>query len=203
MLLLLQPPKADTIWPLHPCRGEGSVIERRACCLRYFLVGVLTIAAVFDIRKRIIPNWLTGLGLVLGIVANVWSTGLVGLRESLLGLAVGFGVMLPGYLIGGLGGGDVKLMAAIGSMVGPDALVNSWIGSVLVGGVVSLGLMVYHRRLGNALRIAWHNLRIFYMKAFYRLDMPFVGLGRRFTMPYAIAIVGGTCLVAFGGVRFL
>lgn len=172
-------------------------------CLRYILAGVLAVAVVSDIRKRIIPNWLTGLGLVLGIVGNIWFAGLNGLTESLLGLAVGFGVMLPGYLVGGLGGGDVKLMAAIGSMVGPDALLNSWIGSVLVGGVVSLCLMVYHRRLVVTLRLAWCNLRVLYQRAFYRLDMPFVGLAQRVTMPYAIAVAGGACLATFAGVRFL
>src|SRR5215472_15568341 len=83
------------------------------------LLALLIAAALYDVRYRRIPNWLTVLGVVLGFVIN-WLIGLPegGLLFAVEGLAVGFGVYLALYLIRAMGAGDVKLMAAVGALVG-------------------------------------------------------------------------------------
>ncbi|MDQ6663667.1 MAG: prepilin peptidase, partial [Acidobacteriota bacterium] len=78
------------------------------------LVALVTIAAVFDIRFRRIPNWLNLTGLLMGLIASAYLAGLQGLGRSALGLAVGFGLYFPLFLLHARGAGDEKLLAAVG-----------------------------------------------------------------------------------------
>src|SRR4051812_29537661 len=80
---------------------------------------IVLLAAVFDIRSRRIPNWLVGFGLVWGVSMNTFLFGLPGLKSALLGIAVASLIYFPLFLVRGMGAGDVKLMMAIGSLVGP------------------------------------------------------------------------------------
>ena len=95
-------------------------------------------AAAIDLRIRRVPNVLTaGIALVgLGIAAT--GLGRVGLWLSLAGLLVGLGVMLPGYLIGAMGGGDVKLLAAVGTLLGPGATLRAFVASAIAGGLIAI-----------------------------------------------------------------
>jgi Flp pilus assembly protein protease CpaA len=81
------------------------------------LLIVLT-AAVSDIRSRSIPNWLTLGGIVAGLALNTYATGLEGLKFSAIGFGVAALIFLPLFMIRFLGGGDVKLMAAVGACAG-------------------------------------------------------------------------------------
>ena len=95
-------------------------------------------AAAIDLRIRRVPNVLTaGIALVgLGIAAT--GLGRVGLWLSLAGLLVGLSVMLPGYLIGAMGGGDVKLLAAVGTLLGPGATLRAFVASAIAGGLIAI-----------------------------------------------------------------
>jgi len=75
-------------------------------------------AAVIDVRTRRLPNWLTVSAFVAALVFHTVTGGLVGLGGSLAGFAVGFSILLVLWLIGGGGGGDVKLMGAVGAWMG-------------------------------------------------------------------------------------
>src|SRR5262245_53599856 len=106
------------------------------------LAAFATAAAVIDVRTRRIPNWLTVSGLATGIIFQTAIGGISGLGLALAGFAVGFGILLVLWLVGGGGGGDVKLMAAIGAWVGPlHALYVFFLSTVFVvlGMVVILG----------------------------------------------------------------
>ncbi len=105
-----------------------------------------------DWRFRRIPNWLTLPGLVLGIAANTVARGWQGTKESLLGALLGFAVLLPFVLIRSLGGGDWKLVGALGAFLGPRHLVTVLISTVLVAGVMAVILIVWKRRIGQTLR---------------------------------------------------
>ena len=95
-------------------------------------------AAVFgDLRDRRIPNWLTGGGVTAGLLLGVWSAGWSGLGMALGGAVVGFLAFLPFHLLGGMGGGDVKLMAAFGSILGPPGIGLAAVLAAMAGGLMA------------------------------------------------------------------
>ncbi|WP_181699729.1 A24 family peptidase [Chthonobacter albigriseus] len=101
-------------------------------------------AAWFDHRTGRIPNWLTygslGAGLVLGLTG-----GLVGLGGSVLGMLAASAVFVVAFAAGSCGGGDVKLMAALGAIVGMPQAMDLTLAALLVGGVLAVISML--RRL--------------------------------------------------------
>jgi prepilin peptidase CpaA len=109
-------------------------------------------ATVIDIRTRRIPNELTaaltGVGLALAI------TGVSGISVwgSIAGFAVGLALMMPGHVLGATGAGDVKLMAAVGAVVGPSTVVTAFLFTAIAGGI--LAVVVAQRRGRLAATIA-------------------------------------------------
>jgi len=109
-------------------------------------------AAVIDLRTRRVPNALTCASAAAGLVLACTGAGRVGLVASIAGGCIGLALMLPGYLFGGTGGGDVKLLAAIGTLLGPRATLTAFIGAAIAGGVIAFGLALYRGRLGATLQ---------------------------------------------------
>lgn len=109
--------------------------------------GVL-VATVIDIRTRRIPNELTAT--MAGIGVGLAASGVSGISAgaSLAGFAVGLLLMLPGHVLGATGAGDVKLMAAIGTLVGPGVVVNAFLFTAVAGGVLAVAVAMRRRRLG-------------------------------------------------------
>lgn len=116
------------------------------------------VAAWTDLRSRRIPNWLTVPGLLIGVGANTALSGWSGLKASLLGAAVGLALLLPFVLLRSLGAGDWKLAGALGAFTGPSLLVDLLLGSVLVAGVMAVGLVIYKRRTRQTIRNIGHIL---------------------------------------------
>ena len=87
--------------------------------LSHLVLAVLvTIAAGLDLAHHKIPNWLTYTGMVVGLAFGGLAGGWPGLGMAALGLVAGFLPMLVMYMGGGLGAGDVKLMGAVGALLG-------------------------------------------------------------------------------------
>jgi prepilin peptidase CpaA len=97
----------------------------------------LAAAVVIDARTRRIPNWLTGAIAGAGFGSSFGGGGVTPL-QALLGVLVGLALMLPGHVIGATGAGDVKLMAAVGSFLGPGLAFRAFLYSALAGGVLAL-----------------------------------------------------------------
>jgi prepilin peptidase CpaA len=114
-------------------------------------IGSVTVAAYFDLRHRHIPNWLTAGTLLLGVFINAWQAGVMGAGMALFGSVVGFALLLPFYALRGLGAGDVKLLAAVGALVGPQELISVALYGALVGGAMSLVRLATGQRLMLAL----------------------------------------------------
>jgi prepilin peptidase CpaA len=97
-------------------------------------------ATVIDIRTRRIPNALTAT--MAGVGVGLAASGLSGvsLLASFAGFALGFALMLPGHALGATGAGDVKLMAAIGSLVGPVLIVKAVLFTLVAGGVLAVAV---------------------------------------------------------------
>ncbi len=101
------------------------------------------VAVCTDIMWRRIPNGLTLPFAVAGFAFNLLTGGpLEGLWHTCAGLVLG--LVLPGvlFMLGGMGGGDVKLLAAIGAWAGPSRFLNIFVCAALAGGVVSLFMLV-------------------------------------------------------------
>jgi prepilin peptidase CpaA len=113
-------------------------------------VGVL-VATIIDIRSRRIPNVLTAAMATVGI--GLAAAGLSGmsLGAAAFGLVVGLAVMLPGHMLGATGAGDVKLMAAIGAIVGPGIVINAFLFTAVAGGVLAIVVALRRRRLSATL----------------------------------------------------
>lgn len=115
------------------------------------LLGLVIGAAVYDIRYRRIPNWLTLLGVILGLALNAWlvSDGqpFPGLLFSLKGLALGFGFYFFLYAIHAMGAGDVKLMAAVGALVGWQDWFGIFLVTAILGGITGMLLVLARKRL--------------------------------------------------------
>ncbi|MDD2659482.1 MAG: A24 family peptidase [Methylococcales bacterium] len=82
------------------------------------LIAGLLIASVYDAGIKKIPNWISLILIISGVGWNTFSAEGLGLKDSGAGLLAGLLLMLPGYIFASMGAGDVKLMAAIGSVVG-------------------------------------------------------------------------------------
>jgi prepilin peptidase CpaA len=118
-------------------------------------------AGFTDWRSRRIPNWLTVSGAVLGIAINGILRGWRGVESSLLGLALGLAVLLPFVLVRSLGAGDWKLIGAVGAFFGPQQLLEILFATILVAGVMALGLIVWKRRVGQTVKNAGRMIAAF------------------------------------------
>lgn len=101
----------------------------------------------FDLRERRIPNWLTLTTAVLGLVLQLATRGQAGLWDSLAGLVLGLAVLLPLFVLGKFGGGDVKLLAALGALRGAAFLWKAVLLGALSGGLLALASLLLHREL--------------------------------------------------------
>ena len=88
------------------------------------LILCLMIASIYDAATHRIPNWISLTIIVSGLSWNFFSAEGLDLKDSGTGLIVGLLLMLPGYVFGSMGAGDTKLMAAIGSVVGFDKVLD-------------------------------------------------------------------------------
>jgi len=112
------------------------------------LVTLVLIAAVYDVRFRRIPNWLTVSGVVVGLALNtflfpVWP----GLKIALVGFAVAFGVYFILYALHAMGAGDAKLMAGVGALVGWQDWFGIFILTAILGGMIALIALLFRKRL--------------------------------------------------------
>ena len=114
---------------------------------------ILVIAAsVFDVRSRRIPNWVSVAGALVGIGLNAFlADSPSGAWFALKGLLLGFGVYFLLYALRAMGAGDVKLMAAVGSIVGWQNWFGIFIITAILGGLMALILVVAKGRLQKTL----------------------------------------------------
>jgi len=129
---------------------------------------MVIIAAVYDFRFRRIPNWLTLSGVILGFGLNVFLFEMAGLRMAAFGLGLAFLVYFPLYLLRGMGAGDVKLMGAVGSIVGPANWFGIFVLTSIFGGLVALTLVLFKGRLLRTLSNVGYMLKeILFLRAPY------------------------------------
>lgn len=105
----------------------------------------LVVAAVIDGYKLKVPNWITFPLILSGWAYSGVAFGWEGLGYSLLGTVVGLALLMPAYAIGGMGAGDVKLLAGVGAWMGSSVTFYSFCVSAIVGGAIAVGMVLYQR----------------------------------------------------------
>jgi prepilin peptidase CpaA len=166
---------------------------------KYFLVTALiiaTIGAAQDLRIRRIPNWLTYSGLLAALVIRTVLSGWSGAKSVFAGTAVASGVFLVLYLLKAMGGGDVKLMAAVGAWAGPSHALVILVAVSIAGGVLALLYMIFGKlvvkTLRNTLALFRHHLTSgFRAHAVLNIEQP-----ASTRLPYGVAIAVGTLYCA-------
>jgi prepilin peptidase CpaA len=164
------------------------------------LAVLVLVAAVYDFRFRRIPNWLTLSGVLVGIGLNwfLYWDAVKWPRSALLGLGLAFLIYFPLYLLRGMGAGDVKLMAAVGAVVGPANWFGIFILSSVLGGLAAVFLVMYKGRLAKTFSNVGYMLsEMAHFRAPYsRREELDLGSPKAVKMPHGLAI-------ALGSVAFL
>lgn len=169
------------------------------------LVPSILYASWIDYAQRRVPNWLNAAIAAAGLVAQLSFHGLAGAGNGMLGLLVGFGVLIVPWLMHGMGAGDVKLMAAIGAWLGPWLTVLSFGAGAIIGGVAAIIMILSTGRAAYAVV----NLQTI-MTKMKKFDTAFGEYGGAKTfgttsqlLPYGVPLTAGTICVLmtyyFGG----
>ena len=112
---------------------------------------LVVVAAFLDLRSRQIPNWLTLPAAAAGLAANCYLSGWTGLKSSLLGLLLAFAVYTLLFALRAMGGGDVKLMAAVGAFTGPEHWLWVFAITSIVGGIFAVVTLLTRGGIGRVL----------------------------------------------------
>ena len=156
-------------------------------------------AAALDIKTRRIPNWLSFSGLLLGVILNTFLGEWNGLWFSLKGLGLAFAIYFVLHLLRGMGAGDVKLMAAVGSVAGPGGWIWIFILTCLTGAVAGLLVVAAKGRF----RKTFENILVILI-SFRHGQLPYkenpqldVRSGEGLRLPHAAMIALGTLLAVW------
>jgi len=154
-------------------------------------------AAGFDVKSRRIPNFVTGPGLLAGLLLHTYFDGWHGLLAAFsAGLLCGIAFLIL-YLAGGMGAGDVKLMAAAGCLAGLSNSPSILLLTSLAGGVMALAMALFRGKLKSlfvdTVALIWHH------KSSGLTPHPVMNVRNenRLRMPYGLAIAAGCCFTLY------
>jgi prepilin peptidase CpaA len=159
--------------------------------------GAFAVAAAacwFDVRTRRIPNALTFSAAAVGLVVVTVIHSGQGTVSSVAGFLVGLAVFFPLFVLRGLGGGDVKLMGALGAWLGTSMIFGVAFYTALAGGAFALALIVRHRYGGQAMRNLWVLLMHWRVFGIRPLDSLTLETSAGPKLPYALPIAAGLAL---------
>ena len=139
--------------------------------------------------------------MVTGMIYHTKVDGLEGAIFSLTGLGIGIGVMIIFYLLGGTGAGDVKLMGAVGSLLGPRGAFIAFLVTSMVGGIYALLVLAKHGYLRETVKRYGAILKTyFYTREL--VDIPTSSDVKKPRLCYGMVIALGTFIVMVFNIRF-
>ena len=150
--------------------------------------------AAFDLRWRRIPNGLTGTALLVALALNTLLGGLQGFLGSLVACLLAGGLFALMFFMGGMGGGDVKLVAAIAAFAGLCLLPELLLATALAGGVFAVAVAFARGVLGDTLRNLFGGM--WPRRKVHDDSRPPV----RLYLPYGVPIAVGALLTFYSGV---
>jgi prepilin peptidase CpaA len=156
------------------------------------LLPIAAIITYYDVKYRRIPNAYVLATLISGLLINTVYGGFSGTLISLKGCLLAFGLMFLLHVFGAMGAGDVKLFAAIGSVIGVSNVLPTFMVTLLVGGLLATWSMV---RAGTVSATLHRVLQIF-VGLLPGWEMPRFSVpeDRRHTIPYGVAITLGSLI---------
>jgi prepilin peptidase CpaA len=160
------------------------------------LAALVITAALFDLRTRRIPNWLSAAGLLSGFACQITLFHWEGAREATLGAALALLIYVPLFALRAVGGGDVKLMAAVGSFTGPKEWIAIFLITAIVGGLIALIMIAVKGRFARTFRNVGILLtELAHLRAPYRVEQELdVSSSQGLRLPHGCAIAAGTLL---------
>ncbi|WLD93938.1 prepilin peptidase [Alkalihalobacillus sp. AL-G] len=160
------------------------------------LLIVLTICVITDVRKRLIYNKVIFPALIVALFSHLLINGLTGFGTSLLGFSMGFSILLIPYFLGGMGAGDVKLLALIGALKGPAFVINTSIYMAIIGGLLALGILLF--RGGSLKRFSYYIKWLYARTKGVNAPLALTKESMKVKYPYGVAIAGGAILSFVG-----
>ncbi|HEX6624186.1 MAG TPA: A24 family peptidase [Pyrinomonadaceae bacterium] len=159
------------------------------------LIPLAGLIAYYDVIYRRIPNWLVLITLITGLILNILFGGIDGALASLGGCLLAFVAMLVLHVFGAMGAGDVKLFAAVGSVIGLQYIMPTFVVVLLTGGVLGVITMVH---AGTVVSTMNRVLHIFFgLLPGWPMPRFAVPADRRHTIPYGVAITLGSLISLF------
>ncbi|MFL0247774.1 A24 family peptidase [Candidatus Clostridium stratigraminis] len=156
------------------------------------LIITLVACCITDLRVRKIYNKIIFPILFSVLLLQLILNGFSGLRVSLLGFASGIAILIIPFILGGLGAGDVKLLALIGALKGGIFAINTALYMCIIGGAIALIIIIFHKETINFFRSFIYFL--IGLISGYRCKLVFSTTPFMQKFPYSIAIAGGALI---------
>jgi prepilin peptidase CpaA len=159
------------------------------------VLAFVTVCVVTDVRARRIPNAISAPAMLLGALLNGAYFGIAGLAGSAAGIGVAILVLFFPFALGGIGAGDVKMMAAVGALLGMRLMLVSLLVGMLLGGVV---MLAYLARAGRLREKVAATARMVAVAAMTRSTGPLrlsAAAPEAVALPYSIPLALGTAAV--------
>jgi prepilin peptidase CpaA len=153
----------------------------------------ISLVSLWDWRWHRVPNLLTYPTMVVGVVYHTLTAGWDGALGSLEGLLIGGGLLFVPFLLGGMGAGDLKMLAALGAWWGPGSIVQIFIAAALVGGVAACAILTAQGQMSDTVKRYWLMAKslLWLGRVHYLNPSPEV---ERLQLPYGVVIACGVIL---------
>ena len=160
------------------------------------LVIYLLLASIYDVSVKKIPNCLSLCVVILGVTGNYYFPEGMGLLNSAKGLGAGLLMMLPFYIFASLGAGDVKMMSAIGSVLGYQPMVSVVIVTYIAASTLALIFIIFEGNLSATIKRYWcTSLGLF--AGIWNYQQPQQGEATAIRMPFAPAMTVAVVYVLY------
>lgn len=163
--------------------------EARVLIFNILLIITLIICCITDLRVRKIYNKIIFPILFFAFLLHLMLNGFSGLKVSILGFISGIVILVIPFILGGLGAGDVKLLALIGAIKGSIFAVNTALYMFIIGGAIALIIIIFHKETINFFKSLFRFLAGLIKGYHYKLEFSTAPFLKKF--PYSIAIAGG------------
>lgn len=162
----------------------------------YLMMALLIICVITDLKERKIYNKIVFPFLLASLAIHLATEGLAGLGLSLTGMVTGFAILLIPYFMGGMGAGDVKLLAVIGALKGTVFVLTAAVYMALAGGVLALIVLIFRKGAWN--RLKQIGMYVGGLRSGMKIPLTLEKGGLQTTYPYGVAIaIGSVVAVIF------